>query len=137
MTTKTAKGKITGLLALTMEASVATDVGDPVQVSDDYEVEIADGTKPVLGFVSVSNKGRISTSMSTSVGNAVVPGAVTVEARGLMVRTIAAGAAIAAGVGVGIDASGDLVADGVDIAHVGTSLMAAANAGDLVDVLID
>lgn len=137
MTTKTAKGKITGLLALTMEAQVATDIGDPVHIVGDYEVEIADGTKPVLGFVSVSNKQRISTSMSTSVGNAKVPGDVTVEARGLMVRTIPSGGAFAAGAEVGIDINGDLVAAGAGVATVGISLMAAAGAGEDVDVLVN
>lgn len=136
MATKTAKGKITGLLALTMEAQVPTDIGDPVHVSGDYEVEIADGSKPVLGFVSVSNKQRFSNSMSTSVGNAKVPGDVTVEARGFMVRTIPAGDAFDAGEEVGINGDGDLVAGGADVATVGISLMAAADAGDLVDVLV-
>lgn len=136
MTVKTAKGKVTGLLALTCEAQVATDIGDPVHIVGDYEVAIANGTKPVLGFVSVSNKGRVSTAMSTSVGNPVVPGDVTVEARGLMVRTAPAGAAFAAGVEVGINATGDLVAAGAGVATVGISLMASAAAGDLVDFLV-
>lgn len=136
MATKTAKGRITGLLALTMEAQAATEIGDPVMVTGDYEVDIADGSQPVLGFVSVANKGRVSTALSTSVGNAVVPGDVTVEARGFMVQTIAAGAAITAGASVGINADGDLVPSGTDIADVGISLMAAAAAGDLVDVLV-
>jgi hypothetical protein len=136
MATKTAKGKITGLLALTMEAQVATDVGDAVHVTGDYEVGLADGTKPVLGFVSVANKGRVSTAMGTSVGNAVVPGDVTVEARGLMVRTIPAGGPFTAGVDVGINASGDLVVAGAGVATVGISLMASGGAGDDVDVLV-
>lgn len=136
MTTKTAKGKITGLLALSMEATEAAEIGDPVQGAGDYEVEIADGSKPVIGFVSVANKGRVSTPLSTSVGNPIVPGPVTVEARGLMVRTIEAGGAIAAGEEVGINSAGDLVPAGVSIATVGISLMAAAGTGDLVDVLV-
>ncbi len=38
MATKTAKGKITGLLALTCEGAVALNVGDPVMVSAAYTV---------------------------------------------------------------------------------------------------
>lgn len=89
MTTKNFGGKITGLLALTCEAQEALEVGDWVQLvggaDSGYEVEKADGTKPVLGKVSVSNKKRISTVMGTSVGNANVPGDVTVEAPGFFV----------------------------------------------------
>lgn len=106
MTTKSSGGKITGLLALTMEAQEALDVGDWVQVSDDYEVELADGTKPTLGKCSVSNKKRINTQYGTSVGNPNVPGDVTIEALGLWVSTEVAAATIAAGDRVSISADG-------------------------------
>lgn len=106
MTTKTAGGKITGLLALTVEAQEAMEVGDWVQLSGDYEVELADGTKSVFGKVSVPNKKRISSVLGTSVGNPSVPGVVTVETPAFWVSTETAAEAIAAGDDVALTASG-------------------------------
>lgn len=106
MVTKASGGKITGLLALTMEAQDALDVGDWVHVTGDYEVHSADGSKSILGKCSVSNKKRISTAMGTSVGNANVPGVVTVEALGFWVSTEIAAAAITAGQRVAVTAEG-------------------------------
>lgn len=136
MTTKSSKGKITGLLALTMEAQVALDVGDWVAVTGDYEVGLADGTKPVLGHCSVSNKKRISDVMGTSVGNPNVPGDVTIEARGLYVQTVEAGGAFAAGTEVGVGGDNTVVAAGAGVATIGIALMASTGAGDPVDVLV-
>jgi hypothetical protein len=137
MTTKTAGGQITGLLALTCEAQEATERGDAVHLVGDYEVELADGTKPVLGYVSVSNKrGRVSSVMGTSVGNAVVPGDVTVEAPGFFVREMELGATLAAGVEVGIGVGGAniVVAAGVNVATIGI-LLTGGDVGDMADVL--
>ena len=102
MATKQSGGKITELLALTMEAQESIDFNDPIHVIGDYEVEKADGTRPVLGYASVINRGRVNTSYGTSVNNAVVPGDITVEARGLMVVEVEAGAPIDAGVDVAV-----------------------------------
>lgn len=109
MTTKTFGGKITGLLALTCEAQEATNVGDWVHLVGDYEVELADGTKPVLGKVSVANKQRISSVTGTSVGNAKVPGDVTVETPCFFVSREVAGETIAAGDLVAVGAGNRLV----------------------------
>lgn len=136
MVTKASKGKITGLLALTMEAQVAMDKGDWVAISGDYEVGLADGTKPVLGHVSVSNKKRVSDVMGTEVGVPNVPGAVTVEARGLYVQTVEAGGAFAAGDEVGVGALSTVVATGAGVATIGIALMASTGAGDEVDILV-
>lgn len=143
MTTKAAGGKITGLLALTMEAQEATSLGDYVHIIGDYEVAIADGTKPVLGRVSVSNrKGRVSTAYSTSTANAIVPGDVTVEARGFYVTEEVASGVITAGDSVVVGATGQSVAAydsvGGDTADqiIGIALMGAAIGGAL-DVLIN
>lgn len=138
MATKRSKGRITGLLALTMEAQVALKRGDWVSIVGDYEVGLADGTKPVLGSISVSNtRGRTSTVMGTEVGVPVVPGDVTVEARGFYVKTEqATGGAFAAGVAVGINADSELVAVAEGVAEVGISLMASTGAGDEADVLV-
>jgi hypothetical protein len=106
MTTKTAGGKITGILALTFEAQEALEVGDPVSVTGDYEVSKCDATRPFIGIVSVANKGRAA---SGAYPVAEVPGQCTVEVPGFYVRTGTAGAAIPAGVDVGFDSAGDLV----------------------------
>lgn len=135
MATKTAGGRITGHLALTLEAGVALQEGDYVMLTGDYTCGLADGTKPVIGHVSVRNVKRVSTATTDEypVGN---PGGdVTVEARGWNVHTKAAGAAFAAGVDVGVNAAGALVPVAAGVAKVGVSLMASTGAGVLVDVL--
>jgi hypothetical protein len=136
MTTKQSGGKITGILALTMEATVGLDVGDFVHVNGDYTVTIADGTKAILGRCSVSNKKRVNTPMSTTVGVDRVPGDVTIEARGLSVETMVSGAAIPAGSPVGIAANVVTVCAPDAINKVGTALMAATAAGQSIDVLV-
>ena len=132
MATKQAGGKITGLLALTLEAQVALDVGDPVMVTGPYECGLADGTKPVVGLVSVANVTRNGPNYPV----ANVPGDVTVEARGLYVAEMTSGGAFAAGALVGIGAGGALLAAGVGVENIGIALMAATGAAEQVDVLI-
>ena len=134
MVTKAAGGKITGLLAITLEAQVALNVGDPVMVTGPYECGLADGTKPVVGFVSVANKMRQAGTGNFPVNK--VPGDVTVEARGVMVRRMTSGGAFAAGANVGIGAAGALLAAGGGVATIGIALMPAAGAAVKVDVLI-
>lgn len=136
MTTKATGGRITGLLALTCEAQDALDIGDCVQLVGDYEVEAADGTGTLLGVVSVSNKKRVSTVMGTSVGNANVPGDVTVETPGFFVRQMRLGATLAAGARVGIGAGGqdEVIAVGAGVAECGI-LLTGGDDGDLADVL--
>lgn len=136
MTTKRSGGKITGLLALGMEAQVALDVGDFVHITGDYEVGLANGSKPVLGHCSVSNKKRTSSVMGTSVGNPKVPGDVTIEARGFYVKTEITGGAFAAGVEVGVGAGNTVVAAGANVATIGIALMASSGPGDDVDILV-
>ena len=109
MTTKTFGGKITGLLALTVEAQEALEIGDWVHLVGDYEVERADGTKPILGKVSVTNKGRVSSVTGTSVGNAIVPGDVTVETPAFFVSRETAAETIEAGEQVAVISGGRLV----------------------------
>lgn len=93
MATKTVGGKITGLLALTCEAQVDLEIGDNVMLTGPYEVELADGTAPVLGRVSVANKGRVGATFPDH----ITPGDCTVEARGWYVAKCVSGAAITAG----------------------------------------
>lgn len=132
MTTKTAGGKITGLLALSLEAQVALEVGDPAMVSGDYECVLATGASPTLGHVSVANKAPVR-----GVANrpAEVPGPVTVEAKGFYVRTVLSGGAIPAGSGVAYGAAGALLAVAVGDARDGIALMEASGAGERIDVL--
>lgn len=99
MTTKLSGGKITGLLALSLEAEYAGEIGDYVHVTGDYECNLADGTKPTLGKISVSNKGRVGSDYPVAVN----PGPVTVEARGLFVDTVVAGGVVPAGSAIGPD----------------------------------
>lgn len=133
MTTKQSGGKITGILALTMEATVGLDVGDWVHVNGDYTVALADGTKAVLGRCSVSNKKSVSTAMSYTAGVDRVPGDVTIEARAVSVETTVSGDVIAAGDPVGIvDNALETVAEDA-INRVGTALMAATAAGQDID----
>lgn len=136
MTTKTPGGKITGLLALTMEAQEALHVGDHCHIVGDYEVEKADGSKPVLGRCSVANTQRVNTAYSTTVGAPRVPGAVTVEARGFWVETATASGALAAGILVGIDGDGKIDAVGAGVAEYGLLLTSSDADGDPVDVLV-
>ncbi len=109
MTTKNFGGKITGLLALTLEAQFAAEIGDWVELSDDYEVVKATGTKPILGKVSVANKKRISSTMGSSVGNPSVPGDVTVEAPGFFVSLETADETIAPGDQIAVIAGSKMV----------------------------
>lgn len=132
MTTKAAGAKITGLLALTCEATEALNVKDPVHVTANYTVEKADGTKPVLGIVSVANKGR---GADGAYPVSKVPGDVTVEVPGFSVLRLVSGGAIDAGEEVGIDVNGLLVAAGAGVRTIGLSLTSTAGAGLDIDVL--
>lgn len=129
--TATSGGKISGQIALTFEATVSLNVNDPVHVTGDYQVQKADGSKAVVGFVDVGNvkrAGGVYPSAST-------PGTVTVEAFGVAVRVIKAGASITAGTKVGIGSDNKLHAAGGSVATIGTALMGGSS-DDNVDVLI-
>lgn len=117
MTTKLAGGKITGLLALSVEAQAALEIGDPTMITGPYEVGLMDGSRPLLGHVSVANKGRSGSTFPAS----IVPGPCTVEALGLYVRTCPAGADIDAGEAVGYSAGGLLVPRGFGLGSGGTN----------------
>lgn len=133
MTTKTAGGRITGLLALSCEAQVALETGDGVMITGDYEVGLCDGTKPLLGNVSVANKAPVR---GTADRPAEVPGPVTVEAIGFYVLTLLAGGAIPAGSPVGYNATGDLVAVPLgDPSERGVALTGTTGIGQKLDVL--
>jgi len=149
MTTKATGGKITGLLALTMEGQVALSVGDPVMVTGDYECDPYDGTSPFVGVVSVANVKRDAATGNYPVANA--PGDCTVEVRGLFVRQCVAAGAVTAGKYVVIDGTNqkfaELTEQGLaegtpntftgdpDREIVGIALTAAAAEDDLIDVL--
>lgn len=131
--TSAAGGKISGLLALTFEATEAVAINAPVHVSGDYQVENADGTKPIVGFVDVPNVKRVGGVYPS----AVSPGTCTVEARGVAVRKLTSGAAVTAGARVGINAAGKVVAaPAASVAECGIALMAAGAADVSIDVLI-
>jgi hypothetical protein len=129
--TKTSGGKISGQIALTFEASVSLAVGDPVEISGDYTVIKAAGTNSCVGYVDVGNVKRVGGSFPV----AVVPGTVTVEARGTSVRPLKAGATITAGQKVGPGTDGLIHPAGGGVATIGTALM-GGNSGATVDVLV-
>ena len=137
MTTTSTKGRITGMFALTLAADVALAEGDPVHIDGPYHCTLSDGSKPVVGHVSVRSVKRVVDAISSTFPVQNTTGSqVTVEARGLMVVTRLAGAAVAAGVGVGFNNTGALVADGAGVAHYGVALTATTAAGQEIDVLV-
>jgi len=135
MTTKTAGGKITGLLALTLEGTPALAVGDWVELSAAYTVILATGTKPVLGRVSVANVKRTSTSTTTTYPAPNATGAVTVETPGFAVYAETCDANVAVGDLIVIGASGAVkpIASGVVNTStekiIGVALTAASSGG--------
>jgi hypothetical protein len=137
LATKTYGGRITGHLALTVEATVALQENDDVMLTGDYTVGLADGSKPSIGHVSVRNVKRISTATTSQFPVGDPGGDVTVEARGWNVRTKVSGGAITAGHFVKIDNTGALVDGGVvwNVANVGIALIGATAAGQTIDVL--
>lgn len=136
MTTTAAGGRITGLLALTCIGSYGAAVGDFVHLSGDYTVALADGTKPVLGRVSVANVKRLSTVTSSQFPVANPGGDVTVEVAGFYVTKMNSGGAITVGTAVGIGAGGALLAAGAGVSTIGIALKGATGAGQAVDVLV-
>jgi hypothetical protein len=138
MTNKNAGGRITGLLALTCEAAVSLRVGDHVHLTGPYTVGLADGTKPPLGRVSVSNKRRVLGTETTGsdIEYGVAGGEVTVEVPGFAVHTHPAGAAITAGQAVGIGAAGALLPVGAGVTKIGLALTSAGGAGVAIDYLL-
>lgn len=139
MTNKNAGGRITGLLALTCEAAVSLRVGDHVQLTGAYTVGLADGSAPVLGRVSVSNKRRVlgDDFSGSSIEYGIAGQEVTVEVPGFAVHTHPAAAAIAAGTPVGIGAGGDLVAVAAGAANrCGLALSTTTAAGQSIDYLL-
>lgn len=137
MTTKVPGGRITGHLALTVQATVALQEGDDVMLTGDYTVGLADGTKPSIGHVSVRNVKRTTTATSDTFPVPNPGGDVTVEALGWNVRTKAVSEAIPAGNFVAVGAAGALVNGGVvrTVATVGIALIGAAGAGSVIDIL--
>lgn len=144
MTTKRSGGNITGLLALTCEQQEECEPWSSVHLVGDYEVEKADGTKPILGLVSVGAYGRVGTGLGTSVGNAIVPGQVTVEAVGLMVRRLEIAGTVDAGAEVGVDSTNGVVAytgmpgvagNSATVRPLGLALTGGVD-GDFIDVLV-
>jgi hypothetical protein len=127
MTTKIKGGRIVtpGVVALSCEAQVALEEGDPVHVTGPYEVSKADGTKLVLGITAVPNKGRVGSNFPA----AITPGACTIEAFGFLVATVKAGAQIDAGEPVGVAPGGLWVPRGSTGITAGTNEVQTATEG--------
>jgi hypothetical protein len=124
--TKTVGGRMqTTLVNLTLEAEEAMLVDQPAQMSGDYECEIADGSKPVIGFVIAANVKRNYVTGEYPVAD--VPGTVTVATAFLEVRPITVGATpVVSGTRVGINSAGLLAPAGVGVATVGVALMSGS-----------
>jgi len=130
MTTTSAGGKITGFIALTFSTDEVLAEGDPVHVVGDYEVAKADGTKAIVGYVSVPSYTRGPSGLTAAAGQ------VTVEAIGFSVMTVNSGAAIAAGAEVGVGAAKKYVTSAASTARIGVALTAASGASQKIDVLV-
>lgn len=138
MTTKTAGGVITPLIAITAEAQYAAADGDPVHISGPYEVGKSDGTKPVIGYVEHRNvtRGTLAGGNAGSYPVALVPGDVSVNLFGHGVKDFVVGAvAVVAGTLVGINAAGLLAPAGANVWTIGVALMGGATAAS-VDVAL-
>jgi hypothetical protein len=88
MTTKTAGGRISSRIALTLEAQSALDVGAPVSITGPYECDTADSGDTFVGIVSVANVKR---GANGAYPTDDVPGEVTVESIFSFVGTVVAG----------------------------------------------
>ncbi len=138
MTTKKAGGVIRPYFALTLEATYAAAVGDPVMITGDYECDKADGSKEVIGKISAITKKVPAAGGNREVAN---PGDVTVEAfgYGVLTFTTKTNQAITAGDKVAVDSNGELVPAGSGTATVGIALhgvTATASTKKQVDVLV-
>jgi len=104
MTTKTAGGRISARVALTLEAQVAIDVGQPVSITGPYECGIAASGDTFAGVVSVANVKR---GASGAYPTDDAPGEVTVESPFSAVVTVVAGTGgVTAGDPIFVNASG-------------------------------
>jgi hypothetical protein len=131
MTTTAPGGVIPFDITLTFTGLTALNINDPVMVVGDYEVDLADGTKPTVGAVEVPNVRR-----QGGVYPVANPGGeVTCGVRGHGVKTVTAAGAIAAGARVRATAAGYVAAVIGDEGQVGIALTAAGAAGDSFDLL--
>lgn len=133
MTTKLAGGRITGHIGLTLEATNALAVGDPVHITATYTCVKADGSKPVVGQVTVANKKRVAGAYPAD----DAPGDVSVDAHGFAVQVFkSVGALATAGIKVGIDVNGKVAVPGANVQNIGVLLSTATGANQDVDVLV-
>jgi hypothetical protein len=135
MTTTRPGGKITGILALTFATDLALESGDYVQVIGEYKVGLANGTKPVVGRVSVAALRGTSSVSSYTVARPTTGSQVTVEALGFAVATRPCGGAITAGAEVGVNSASAIVPVGTGVASIGIALTSTTTAGQMVDIL--
>jgi hypothetical protein len=129
---------ITPDIAITAEAQYAAAKGDPVMVTGDYEVDKADGSAPVIGYIAQRNvkRGTLAGGNAGQYPIANTPGDVSVNVFGTGVKDFVVGAvAVTAGELVGIDAAGALAPTGAGVATIGVALMGGATAAK-VDVLV-
>jgi len=137
MTTKLSGGTLPAFIGLTLEANVALAVGDPVMGGPgDFQCVKADGTKPVIGYVSKKNvtRGTFAGGNPGQYPVAQVPGDVTVEARAFFRKDFTVGVAFGVGADVGIGADNKLAPTGAGVLHIGIALQAGV-VGQQCDVI--
>ena len=131
MTTAKPGGVIPFDISLTFTGTSALNMNDPVMVTGDYTVDLADGTKPTVGAVEVPNVIR-----QGGVYPIANPGGeVTVGVRGHGVKTVVAAGAIPAGSRVKVTGAGYVVAAIGDEGQVGIALTHTTAAGQTFDLL--
>lgn len=136
MATTSTKGRITGAIALTMATDVALAEGDHVHLVGPYKVALADGTKTVIGTVSVISVKRVVTNTSSTFPVATTTGGqVTVDVYGYSVETRLCGAACTAGVDVGIAVDGTIKPVNTGVKKIGVALTTTTAAGQEIDIL--
>jgi hypothetical protein len=132
MTTALSGGRISGRIAGTFSCATARTFNDPLMVVGNYAVDLADGSKPVVGYVGVPNVKRVAGAYPV----ANPGGDVTVELSGFSIATVTSGGAIAAGLRVKVGAGGVyLQAANGDEGVVGIALTATSGAAQSLDVM--
>lgn len=141
MTTTIPGGTITGRIGLTMQAQYAAALGDPVSAGPtDYECQLANGTLPIIGVITMMNVKRGTGTLAGTYPQPNVPGDVTVDARCHFVRQFTSGAtAIVPGTVVGLNATNQLIpfTGAANTQSLGIALNSSSAAGTPVDVAVN
>lgn len=138
MTTTITGGVINGRIGLTMSCQTAANLGDPVMGGPtDYQCTAVDGTKPIIGVVTMPNVRRGTGALAGTYPQPNVPGDVTVDLFAHAVHQFTSNATnFTAGQYVAVDATGKVGLDtaAANTQRVGIALNGSSAAGTVVDV---